>query len=133
MVGDPFNACVKCAYDIQQLCLVQLIRDLKYLTTLPNEADKCFGDSLLIQFKRPLHIWHLRHEIFKDRSNRIMFKIKAGILALAEQRDLPAKSATVAKRFCKHGDTMFRFLFDSAVGPTNNAAQQTLCQAIIDR
>ena len=69
----------------------------------------------------------------KDRFDRIVFKIKNRILTLAEQQDLPPKSTTLAKRFRKHGEAMFRFLFDSAVPPTNNAAEQTLRQAIIDR
>jgi len=133
IVSDFFSAYVKYANKIQQFCLAHLIRDIKFLTTLPNEADKCFGDSLLIQFKRLFHIWHLRDKIPKDRLNRIMFKINDRILALAKQQDLPPKSATLAKRFCKHGDAMFRFLFDPAVAPTNNAAEQTLRQAIIDR
>ncbi|HUV67937.1 MAG TPA: DUF6444 domain-containing protein [Sedimentisphaerales bacterium] len=98
-----------------------------------NEADKCFGQSLLIQFKRLFHIWHLRDKIPKDRFSRIMFKIKDRILALAKQQDLPPESAILAKRFRKHGNAMFRFLFDPAVPSTNNAAEQTLRQAIIDR
>ena len=44
--------------------------------------------------------------------NRIMFKIKDRILSLAKQQDLPPKSATLAKRFFKYGDAMFKFLFD---------------------
>ena len=52
---------------------------------------------------------------------------------VAKQQDLPPKSATISKRFRKHGDALFRFLFDPAVPPTNNAAEQTLRQAIIDR
>jgi len=52
---------------------------------------------------------------------------------LAKQQDLPSKSNTLVKRFHKHGDAMLRFLFDPAVPPTNNAAEQTLRQAIIDR
>ncbi len=133
IVSDFFSAYVKYANKIQQFCLAHLIRDIKFLTTCPNKADKCFGQSLLIQFKRLFHIWHLRDRIPKDRFNRIMFKIKDRILALAKQQDLPPKSATLAKRFRKHGDAMFRFLFDPTVPPTNNAAEQTLRQAIIDR
>ncbi len=68
-----------------------------------------------------------------SRLGRIVFKIKDRILTLAEQEDLPSKSNTLARRFRKHGDAMFRFLFDPAVPPTNNAAEQTLRQAIIDR
>ena len=133
IVSDFFSAYVKYANKIQQFCLAHLIRDIKFLTTLPDKADKCFGQSLLIQFKRLFFIWHLRDKIPKDRFNRIMFKIKDRISALAKQQELPPKSATLAKRFCKHGDAMFRFLFDPAVPPTNNAAEQTLRQAIIDR
>ena len=133
IVSDFFSAYVKYANKIQQFCLAHLIRDIKFLTTLPNEADKRFGKALLTDFKWLFHIWHLRDKIPKGRFNRIVFKIKDRILVLAKQQDLPPKSATLAKRFCKHGDAMFRFLFDPAVPPTNNAAEQTLRQAIIDR
>ena len=46
---------------------------------------------------------------------------------------LAPQSSTLAKRFRKHGDAIFRFLFDPAVPPTNNASEQTLRQSIIDR
>ncbi|KKL98126.1 hypothetical protein LCGC14_1827550 [marine sediment metagenome] len=92
---------------------------------LTDKGDKCFGQDLLIQFKRLFHIWHLRDKIPKNRYDRIV--------TLAEQQDLPPKSTTLAKQFRKHGEAMFRFLFDPSVPPTNNAAEQTLRQAIIDR
>jgi len=133
IVSDFFSAYVKYANKIQQFCLAHLIRDIKFLTTLPNEADKRFGKALLTDFKWLFHIWHLRDKIPKDRFDRIMSKIRNRILTVAKQQDLPPKSATISKRFRKHGDAMFRFLFDPAVPPTNNAAEQTLRQAIIDR
>jgi len=133
IVSDFFSAYVKYANKIQQFCLAHLIRDIKFLTTLPNEADKHFGKALLTDFKWLFHIWHLRDKIPKDRFDRIMPKIRNRILTVAKQQDLPPKSATISKRFRKHGDAMFRFLFDPAVPPTNNAAEQTLRQAIIDR
>jgi len=113
--------------------LAHLIRDIKFLATLPDEADKRFGQSLLVDFKWLFHIWHLRGKIPRDRFDRIMSKIKNRILTVAKQQDLPSKSAAISKRFCKHGEAMFRFLFDSAVPPTNNAAEQSLRQSIIDR
>ena len=133
IVSDFFSAYVKYANKIQQFCLAHLIRDIKFLTTLPNEADKRFGKALLTDFKWLFHIWHLRDKIPKDRFDRIMSKIRNRILTVAKQQDLPPKSATISKRFRKHGDALFRFLFDPAVPPTNNAAEQTLRQAIIDR
>jgi len=128
IVSDFFSAYVKYANKLQQFCLAHLIRDIKFLTTLPNECDKRFGKALLTDFKWLFHIWHLRDKIppvpaatprvqAKDRFDRIMFKIKNRILTVAKQQDLPPKSAAISKRFVKHGDAMFRFLFDSAVPP----------------
>jgi len=133
IVSDFFSAYVKYANKLQQFCLAHLIRDIKFLTTLSNEADKHFGKVLLTDFKWLFHIWHLRDKIPKDRFDRIMSKIRNRILTVAKQQDLPPKSATISKRFFKYGDAMFRFLFDPAVPPTNNAAEQTFRQAIIDR
>jgi len=133
IVSDFFSAYVKYANKLQQFCLAHLIRDIKFLTTLPHEADKRFGKALLTDFKWLFHIWHLRDKIPKDRFDRIMSKIKNRILTVAKQQDLPPKSAAISKRFVKHGDAMFRFLFDHAVPPTNNAAEQSLRQSIIDR
>ncbi|MCK4786392.1 MAG: transposase [Desulfobacteraceae bacterium] len=48
IVSDFFSAYVKYANRLQQFCLAHLIRDIKFLTTLPDEADKRFGERLLI-------------------------------------------------------------------------------------
>jgi len=133
IVSDFFGAYIKYANALQQFCLAHLIRDIKFLTTLPDKRDQAFGDALLMQFRKLFHFWHQREKIPKEQFNRRMLRIKKRILVLAAQEDLPGKSATLAKRFRKHGDAIFRFLFDPAVPPTNNASEQTLRQSIIDR
>ncbi len=133
IVSDFFSAYVKYASTLQQFCLAHLIRDIKFLTTLPKKKDQAFGDALLIQFRKLFHFWHLRDKIPKDQFDRRMLRIKKRILALSAQEGLPPKSATLAKRFSKHGDAIFRFLFDPSVPPTNNIAEQTLRQSVIDR
>jgi transposase len=109
---------------------------LKFLTTLPDDADKRFGERLLIDFRRLFHFWHLRDKIPKDRFDRITFRIEDRVLRLAEAQacnDERSKSRTLAKRLVKHGDAIFRFLFDPAVPATNNAAERTVRAAVIDR
>lgn len=135
IVSDFFSAYVKYANSLQQFCLAHLIRDIKFLATLPDEADKRFGERLLIDFKRLFHFWHLREKIPKDRFDRIMFRIKDRVLRLAEPCALGerSKSRTLAKRLVKHGEAIFRFLFDPAVSPTNNAAERGIRTAVIDR
>ncbi len=135
IVSDFFSAYVKYANGLQQFCLAHLVRDIKFLTTLPDETDKRFGQRLLIEFKRLFHFWHLRQKIPKDRFDRIMFRIRDRVLHLAEMRACSecSKSRTLARRFVKHGEAIFRFLFDPAVPPTNNAAEQGIRPAVIDR
>jgi len=135
IVSDFFSAYVKYANRLQQFCLAHLIRDIKFLTTLPDEADKRFGRRLLIEFKRLFHFWHLRQKIPKDRFDRIMFRIRDRVLGLAEPCALGerSKSRTLARRLVKHGDAIFRFLFDPAVSPTNNAAERAIRASVIDR
>jgi len=136
IVSDFFSAYVKYASALQQFCLAHLIRDVKFLTTLPDDADKQFGERLLIDFKRLFHFWHLRQKIPKERFDRIMFRIKDRVLQLAEAQacnDERSKSRTLAKRLVKHGDAIFRFLLDPTVPPTNNAAERTVRAAVIDR
>jgi transposase len=136
IVSDFFSAYVKYASALQQFCLAHLIRDVKFLTTLPDDADKRFGERLLIDFRRLFHFWHLRDKIPKDRFDRITFRIKDRVLRLAEAQacnDERSKSRTLAKRLVKHGDAIFRFLFDPVVPPTNNAAERAVRAAVIDR
>ena len=135
IVSDFFSAYVKYANGLQQFCLAHLVRDIKFLTTLPAGTDKRFGRRLLIEFKRLFHFWHLRDKIPKERFDRIMFRIRDRVLHLAEvhANGERSKSRTLARRFVKHGEAIFRFLFDPAVEPTNNAAERSIRTAVIDR
>jgi transposase len=133
IVSDFFSAYVKYANKLQQFCLAHLIRDIKFLATLPGKNDKVFGEALLLQFRNLFRFWHQRDKIPKDQFHRRMLRIKKRVLALAEQDNLPAKSATLAKRLRKHDAAIFRFLFDPAVPPTNNGGEQSLRQLVIDR
>jgi transposase len=133
IVSDFFSAYVKYANRLQQFCLAHLIRDIKFLTTLPDRKDKDFGQALLIEFKKLFHFWHQRDKIPKDQFDRRMLRIRKRVSVLAEQDNLTGKSLTLSKRFRKHGDAIFRFLFDPAVPPTNNGGEQSIRHTDCDK
>jgi len=135
IVSDFFSAYVSYANLLQQFCLAHLIRDIKFLTTFPGPTDKRFGGLLLVEFKRLFHCWHLREKIPRDRFDRIMFRIRDRVLHLAAQyaSGERSKSRTLARRLVKHGEAIFRFLFDPNVPPTNNAAERGIRVPVIDR
>jgi transposase len=64
-----------------------------------------------------------------------MFRIKDRVLRLAAgcAEGETSKSRTLARRVVKHGEAIFRFMFDAGVEPTNNAAERGIRTAVIDR
>ena len=135
IVSDFFSAYTSYANRLQQFCLAHLIRDIKFLTTLPHETDQRFGRLLLVQFKRLFRFWHAREKMPKERLDRLLFRIKDRVLGLAAAyADGPrSKSRTLARRLVKHGESIFHFLFDPAVPPTNNISEQAIRTPVIDR
>lgn len=133
IVSDFFSAYVKYANGLQQFCLAHLIRDIKFLAELPDLAEQVFGKALLSQFRRLFHFWHLRETIPKARFDRVMDKIRNRIFALADREDLPKQSLRLAKRIRKHDGALFRFLFDTRVPPTNNAAEQSIRHSVLNQ
>ena len=66
IVSDFFSAYVKYANGLGQFCLAHLIRDIKFLTTLPDPAEQAYGSVLLNPFKWLFHFWHQREKIPKE-------------------------------------------------------------------
>ncbi len=64
-----------------------------------------------------------------------MLRIKDRVLRLAASGAIGerSKARTLARRLVKHGDAIFRFLFDPGISPTNNAAERGIRTAVIDR
>lgn len=134
IISDFFSAYIKYASEFQQFCLAHLIRDIKFLTTLPDKATQLFGEKLLFHFKHIFQIWHCKHEIPKEEYQEQMESIQDDIRLLLEQNNnLASKALTMSKRLCKHWNSIFRFLFDSTISPTNNLAEQTIRALVIDR
>lgn len=63
---DCFSAYLKFAADTNvelQLCLAHLIRDIRYLTTLPAPWPRRFGEKMLNIFKRIFRLYHRRDKL----------------------------------------------------------------------
>lgn len=133
LISDFFSAYVKYASAFQQFCLAHLIRDIKFLTTLPDPANQQFGVRLLRQFKRLFYFWHLRHMMPQEQYSRALAIIQRNLRSLVSEKQLPRKSQNIAHRLEKHWSSYLRFLIDPLIAPTNNLAEQTIRTVVIDR
>jgi transposase len=118
-----------------QFCLAHLVRDVKFLETLPEEADRQFAGELLAELKALFRLWHASGD-YPDEATFRMALIAQGqqLQRVATERAPDTKaSQTLARRFQKHGDQYLRFTHVRGLEPTNNAAERAIRQVVIDR
>lgn len=128
IISDFFSAYVAYANPRQQFCLAHLIRDVKFLITLPDAATRVFGKQVLAQFRSVFRLWHKRHayppERFQVRAQRLQRELERFLQAGSAP---PGPAATLQARLLKHWDHLFCFLTEpEQFAPTNNLAEQTL-------
>jgi transposase len=116
-----------------QFCLAHLVRDVKFLETLPEEADRQFAMELRTELQELFRLWHA------SRADPASFQealVAQGqqLERVATERAPGTKGARkLARRFEKHADQYLRFTRVPGLEPTNNAAEQAIRHIVIDR
>jgi transposase len=146
MLGAEFNGVLGCDYFsayrrymrefdiVLQFCLAHLIRDVKYLTTLPSAADRAYGERLREALRSLFAVIHQREQwsarVFQAR----LEEAREEVMRQAMTNVPPTRaSQNIAKRFAKHGEAYFEFVTTPDVEPTNNLAEQAIRFVVIDR
>jgi len=119
---------------VLQFCLAHLIRDVKFLTTLPDRRDRAYGERLIGGLRRLFGVIHRRAEVSGAEFQRRLEAARVAVLH-AGTHDVPPTRASgnLAKRLAVHGESSFRFLTTPGVEPTNNLAEQAIRFVVIDR
>jgi transposase len=155
VLGQQFDGVIGCDYfsayrkymsDFNvavQFCLAHLIRDVKFLVSLPDARTQAYGACLLSAIKDMFHLIHQRETMEPLSFAQALEKARQRILRVGiglapseldrSGRQLKTEVQNMAERFRKHGAAFFRFITTPGVDPTNNAAEQALRFVIIDR
>jgi len=117
-----------------QFCLAHLIRDVKFLTTLPNREEKAYGERLREDLRQLFQIIHEKDKYSAKEFRRRLEAQREQILNHGME-GVPAgkHSQAMAKRFRNHGKAYFTFITTPEIGPTNNLAEQAIRFVVIDR
>jgi transposase len=117
-----------------QFCLTHLIRDVKFLTTLPDARDRQYGERLRLALKDLFAVFHQREQLSAVVFKASLSRARRGVLQ-AGMDDVPATrhSQNLAQRFRQHGAAYFTFITTPGVEPTNNLAEQAIRFVVIDR
>src|ERR1700728_1408488 len=117
-----------------QFCLAHLIRDVKFLTTLPAARDRAYGERVREALRQLFAVIHRRDVLSPEAFAGQLAAARDAVLRQGTQ-DVPDSrySRNLAKRFTAYGECYFRFVTTPGLEPTNNAAEQAIRFVVIDR
>src|SRR5215211_4788764 len=118
---------------ILQFCLAHLIRDVKFLTTLPDERDRRYGEDLRAALKGLFDVFHQREELDQGVWQALLQAARDRVLRVGLAGPATQHGQNMAKRFRDHGAAYFTFVTTPGVEPTNNLAEQAIRFVVIDR
>ncbi len=117
-----------------QFCLAHLIRDVKFLTTLPGKREQAYGQRLREALRALFQVIHQREQMSPLQFRRRLEAARDFVLRVAQQ-DVPSgkHAQALAKRFEVYGKSYFTFVTTPGIEPTNNLAEQAIRFVVIDR
>lgn len=123
---------------VRQACLAHIRRDFIKMSERPN-ADGAIGRILCDQLDVIFALWHeykdeiLSHDELQKQAQEFVENIKAALTCGATSEGLNSKTAALCNDLLKRFETLWTFLYQENVEPTNNLAERGLRPAVIYR
>ena len=155
VLGESFNGVLGCDYYssyrcymrrfdvVVQFCIAHLIRDVRFLTNLPEQENKDYGNRILNGIREMFKIIHNRASFSKASFRTALEQAKKIIIEAAithvpslldkKGKELYTHAKNMAHRFELHGESYFTFITTPNADPTNNIAEQAVRFVVIDR
>lgn len=116
-----------------QFCWAHLIRDVKFITTLPDAISRRWAERVLAEIGRMFSVIHRRGQMEAGKYRRTLERRRRAILQRIRRPPRRIEAENLAARFHKHAHAYFTFVDHPGVEPTNNAAERALRSVVIDR
>ena len=116
-----------------QFCLAHLIREVKFLSSLPGFGDALYGMRLQMALEGLFGVIHRREQMPEEAFTRRPRAARRQVLEAGLRHEGTEHSRRMAKRFEKYGEDYFTFITTPGLEPTNNAAEQAIRFVVIDR
>ena len=117
-----------------QFCLAHLIRDVKFLTTLPGKLDQAYGEGLREALRKLFRVIHVREEMTPEAFQKALLAARDEVLRCGiDEAPATSNGKRLAKRLRQFGASYFVFITTPGIAPTNNLAEQAIRFVVIDR
>ena len=116
-----------------QFCLAHLIRDVKFLTTLPDPRERSYGEELRLALKNLFAVFHQRDRLGEKQFRSSLDSARFRVMRVGLSGPDTKHGRNMVKRFREHGESYFTFVTQAGIEPTNNLAEQAIRFVVIDR
>lgn len=143
---DNFSAYRKYIKDFSvtiQFCIVHLIRDIRFLTTMSDPETKAYVKRLLDEVRSMFKVIHERDDMSAEKFTEALESAKTKIMTSAlnvvpslldkDGKEQKRQAQNIVNRFCNHGKEYFEFITTPGIDTTNNVAEQAIRFIVIDR
>jgi transposase len=130
-VSDCYSAQLKTPAQRIQLCMAHQLRNLQAVVdALPALT---WPRAMQILFRYAIHLHHQRDHLSPDQFSFQVERIERHCDRLLARTLDPPDAKRMQKRYRKHRDKLFVFLYRQDVEPTNNVAERALRPSVIHR
>ena len=130
-VCDCYGAQLNAPAWFYQLCLAHQLRNLK--AVVEAHPTQTWARAMQVLFRYAIHLHHQRHILSSEQFLLQLARIENHCDRLL-QRSLDSPDANrLKKRYIKHRQKLFVFLYRSDVEPTNNVSERALRPSVVHR
>jgi transposase len=130
-VSDCYGAQLKAPAENRQLCLAHQIRNLQ--AVVDGDPTLTWPRAMQWLFRYAIHLHHQRNQLSPDQFAAQVARIERHCDRLIQRPLAPPDARRLQKRYRKHRDKLFVFLYRTDVEPTNNVAERALRSSVIHR
>lgn len=129
-VSDLFGAQANHPAQQWQVCLAHQLRDCQYAI---DAGDTIFAKPMKALFKRALAVHHRRERLAETTRYQYRLDIRRTLRRLLTLKPKKDDGIRLKKRYAGIQESLFLFLEDASIPPTNNSSEQAIRMSTIFR
>ena len=130
-VSDCYGPQLKAPADRRQLCLSHQIRNLE--AVVEDYPALGWPKAMQFLFRYAIHVHHQRDQLSPDQFAAQVARVEYHCDRLLQRSLAPPDAKRLQRRYLKHRQNLFVFLYRTDVDPTNNVAERALRSSVVHR
>ena len=129
--SDCYSAQLKAPAGQLQLCLAHQLRNLQ--AVVDADPTLTWLRAMQVLFRYAIHLHHQRNQFSPDQFAAQVARVERHCDRLLQRSLAPPDAKRLQRRYLKHRQKLFVFLYRTDVAPTHNVAERALRPSVVHR